>query len=378
MPRERSVGLGQPSPSDGVGVGRGDRLEEGDGRRLVAVAGPAERGGVEPVVAAVRGRRRRRAGPRRSPARRSWPPRGGRSRPCPWPGRGRRWRSRRSRAGRPPRPRGADPSWRRRGRGPDAPRRPGPRGRRDGSSRSSRSTAASSPASTAATRASTGSSVGTATPAATSTSSISGAPWSRASSIGVRPTVARRHPERSGRERRADVDAVVDQQPDPVGHAVGHGPRELAAEQLGRRVDGVTEASPPWTAVAASEPELEQQHEVRVVGLEHAVVERLPVVGVGAGFEEQASERQRVRVVRLRVRSALATAERAGERGERRGESVPEVARVRVGAGVEELPGDGQHVGLVDGGIEPRVGEVQRAAPTRRDRPRAGRRGGRR
>ena len=138
------------------------------------------------------------------------------------------------------------------------------------------------------------------------------------------------------------------------------------AEQLGRRIDRVAEPGPPRPAVALSEPELEQQHEVGVVGLEHAVVEGLAVVGVGAGFEQQAGEGAARAGGGAGRRSALPAAERAGERGERRGEPVPEVAAVGIGAGVEQQPGDAEDGGLVRGAVESGVGEVEQRRPTER------------
>ena len=88
-------------------------------------------------------------------------------------------------------------------------------------------------------------------------------------------------------ERRDQVDAVVDEQPHPVDHAVGDRPRSWPRTSS----VGVSSASPsrasPGTAVTGAEAELEEQLQVVVVGLEHAVVERLPVVRIGAGIEQE-------------------------------------------------------------------------------------------
>jgi len=75
---------------------------------------------------------------------------------------------------------------------------------------------------------------------------------------------------------------VVDEQPDPFGHAVGESPAEFAAHHLLRRIQGVAHPGLPRTAVAAAEAELEQQLQVVVARLEHPVVQGLAVVGVGA------------------------------------------------------------------------------------------------
>jgi hypothetical protein len=82
-------------------------------------------------------------------------------------------------------------------------------------------------------------------------------------------------------ERGGDVDAVADQQPDSFGQAVRDGPGELAAEHLGRGVGGIAEPPAPWPAVAGAQAELEEELQVVVARLEHPVVQRLAVVGVG-------------------------------------------------------------------------------------------------
>ena len=104
-------------------------------------------------------------------------------------------------------------------------------------------------------------------------------------------------------ERRDQVDAVADQQPDPFGQAVGDGPGKLAVEHFGRRVQGSAEPPAPRAAAAGAEAELEEQLQVVVAGLEHPVVKSLAVVGVGAGFQQQAAEGERVRVPRLADRA---------------------------------------------------------------------------
>ena len=103
-----------------------------------------------------------------------------------------------------------------------------------------------------------------------------------------------------------------------------------------------------------------------VVGfLEHPVVEGLPVVRVGAGLEQQPGQRVGMLVRRLVV-PVLAAAERPGQRGERRGQPLPEVAGIRVGAGIEQQPGADQAVALGRLVGQPAVAEVEQWRPTER------------
>ncbi len=64
-------------------------------------------------------------------------------------------------------------------------------------------------------------------------------------------------------------------------------------------VDRVAEAGAPRPAVALPEPVPEEQHEVVVVGSELPVLQRLAVVGIGAGVEEQLGEGEGVRMLGL-------------------------------------------------------------------------------
>jgi hypothetical protein len=116
---------------------------------------------------------------------------------------------------------------------------------------------------------------------------------------------------------------------------------------------------PPPT-VAGSETELEQQREPGVVSVPVAVVEGLRVVGIRAGPEQQPSERQLIRVGR---RVAVASAERSSERGERRAEPLPQVARIRIGAVVEQDTSRLERVVSRSGGTKPGVCEVQERLP---------------
>jgi hypothetical protein len=101
-----------------------------------------------------------------------------------------------------------------------------------------------------------------------------------------------------------------------------------------------------------------------------SVVQRLAVVGVGTGLEQQAGQRGRVRVPRLTHWTELTLAEDAGQYGKRSRQAVPEVTGVRVGAGLEQEPGGAEHGSLADTGIVAGVGQVeQRLPPVRAARP---------
>jgi hypothetical protein len=63
-------------------------------------------------------------------------------------------------------------------------------------------------------------------------------------------------------------------------------PGELAADHLRRSVERVAESPAPRAAVSGAQAELEEQLKVVVARLEHPVVERLPVVRVGACLEQ--------------------------------------------------------------------------------------------
>ena len=140
------------------------------------------------------------------------------------------------------------------------------------------------------------------------------------------------------------------------------GPVELAAHHLGRRLGGVAEPLPPDAPVPGTQAVLEEQLEVAVVPPEHPVVERLPVVRVRAAVEEEPGQRLPLRMPRLAPRTLLALAEAAGQRGERRGQPLPQVPRGRVGTRVEEQPGGGDGVTLGNPGVD----EVHQRHPAER------------
>ena len=135
---------------------------------------------------------------------------------------------------------------------------------------------------------------------------------------------------------------------------------QLLVDHLARGCVRLSEQPVPPSAVAGAEPEFEQQLEPAVVAVPVAVVESLPVVGIGAGLEQQPRERQ---LVRMRRGIALAAAKRPGQRGERRAEALPQVAGVRVRAVVEQYARRRQRVPSGSGGAEARVGEIQERLP---------------
>jgi hypothetical protein len=118
-------------------------------------------------------------------------------------------------------------------------------------------------------------------------------------------------------ERRAEVDAVIDQQPYPGGLVVLDRPAKLDAQHPRGRVQ-VLDPGPPHAAIAGAESVLEQQLQVPVIRLEHPVVKGLGIVGVGTRVEQQPAQRLPVGMTGLAPLAELAVAEHAGEQGERR------------------------------------------------------------
>ena len=100
----------------------------------------------------------------------------------------------------------------------------------------------------------------------------------------------------------------------------------------------------------------QQRAEVAVVGPELPIVKGLVVVGVGAGGQQQLRQLHRLR---MRWFVPFAAAERAGQRGERRGQPLPEESAVRIGAGVQEHPKRAD--GLAD--AQPGIAEVEQWRP---------------
>jgi hypothetical protein len=152
-----------------------------------------------------------------------------------------------------------------------------------------------------------------------------------------------------------DVHTVLGEQGDTVALVVDDRPGQQTAEHLCGRLEGFTQQPVPRAAGVAAEAVLEQQHEVVVVAAEHAVVEGLPVVGVGASLQQQPGKGAGVRMPGLAV---FSIAEYAGEHGKGSGQGMPETAIVGVRASVEEQPGRLQRDPQVNVGVVAGVGLV--------------------
>ncbi|MDQ1417458.1 MAG: hypothetical protein QOF81_3071 [Acidimicrobiaceae bacterium] len=85
---------------------------------------------------------------------------------------------------------------------------------------------------------------------------------------------------------------MVGQEAHPPCQSVGDRPRKLAPDELVWVFEDVAQPSMPGAVSAGPEAELEEKLQVVVVGLEHTVVQRLGVVGVGAAFEQEAAKSQ--------------------------------------------------------------------------------------
>lgn len=114
---------------------------------------------------------------------------------------------------------------------------------------------------------------------------------------------------------------MLGQQPHPVGHAVCDGPGQLAAQRAGRAPQGLAQPAQPGAARVLAQPELEEQLQVVVARLEHPVVQRLGVVGIGARGEQQPGQRLCAGMPGLPHRAQLTLGEHAGQHGERAGQA---------------------------------------------------------
>ena len=123
---------------------------------------------------------------------------------------------------------------------------------------------------------------------------------------------------------------VRDKHSRPGDVVLAHRPPQLVVEH---------EALPghPVDPVPAVQSVLEQDFETAVAGFEHAIVQRLSVVRIRAGVEEQSSQCLPLRVRRLVYRALLPLTECAGQRG-KPVVAAPEVEGVRVGAALDEEP----------------------------------------
>ena len=196
----------------------------------------------------------------------------------------------------------------------------------------------------------------------------------------VAGTPRRRHARRASgrRQRRQDVHPVADQQPRPAARSRGRSPTELPGQHLRRRLQRRPAASGHGPLVVPAEAELEQQLQMIVVRPEHPVVQRLSVVGIGAGGS-----------------NSRASGSACGCRGCLPGpcspspntpvstvngrQPEPQVAGVRVGTGVEQQSRAAQEPApRVRRAVHPGVRQVQQRRPTVRPgrpgrRPRVGR-----
>src|SRR5262245_756470 len=110
-----------------------------------------------------------------------------------------------------------------------------------------------------------------------------------------------------------------------------------------------------------------------VVRLEVAVVQRLRVVRIGARIEEQPRQRLASRVRQL-VPVVLASAEGAGERGERI-RALPEEAGVGIGAALEQHTYDVERRTMRSDIVQSRVAGVEQRLPRKWTAPRVDQRG---
>jgi hypothetical protein len=159
-----------------------------------------------------------------------------------------------------------------------------------------------------------------------------------------------------------DWRAVRDQQSHPSEEVPARRGAEFLDEQLLRAVEAVAEALVPWATAILAEAMLEQQFEVIVTGMEVTVVERLAVVRVGAGVEQEARQRMRMCVRRLVV-AVLAFAEGTGQGRKRRYIAMPEEAGIRVGAVRQQGPCRCQGRVLGVHGIQAGVAGVEQRLP---------------
>ena len=161
----------------------------------------------------------------------------------------------------------------------------------------------------------------------------------------------------------AHVDAVCDEELDAFHEAVRGGEEQLVVEHLRRFGKRRPEPLRPGAPVRLAQAVLEQEPQVVVVRLELPVVQRLRVVRIGAGVEQQPCQLRALLVGRL-IDRVLAASERAGERGERRVvHAVPEVAGVGIGAVLQQESGNVERRVARLVAVEARVARVEQRLP---------------
>ena len=189
--------------------------------------------------------------------------------------------------------------------------------------------------------------------------------------------LARRAPADDRMPHAAPVqvdDAARDEQAHAIHMVVARGPDQgVLRHLLGCQVRG-SQARMPGTARAPAEAVLQQQLEMAATRVERAVVDRLRIVRVGPRLEQGDRE---LLFELMRRRIALTLSERPGERRERV-HALPQVARVGIGAMLQEQASNLERRVAGLGAVEARVRRVQQRLPAMRPafRPRRRRIGG--
>lgn len=132
------------------------------------------------------------------------------------------------------------------------------------------------------------------------------------------------------------VDSMPCEQFQPVGEPVLGGPVDLPPPHLLTGLHGLAQAEFPRARPGIGQPVGEQQLQMRIVGAKHPVVEGLLIHRVCAALQQNGGQRFGEGVPGLTSRPLLTLAEHPRQRGERSGQTAPEVSRVRIGAGVQK------------------------------------------
>ena len=158
------------------------------------------------------------------------------------------------------------------------------------------------------------------------------------------------------------VRSVVDEKLRPIQMVFAYRPGQLVAKGLIRvvAVFAILSGDQPVALAHRPQPMFQQHGETLATRREHGVVERLTVVAIGPGVEQQPGKRDALLVRRLVDRSHLALAEGTGQRREPVLAS-PHVVTVRVGAAFDEQPRDGQR--RLAGQVEARIASVEQRLP---------------
>jgi hypothetical protein len=155
--------------------------------------------------------------------------------------------------------------------------------------------------------------------------------------------------------------------------SVCSGPLQLAAPHLRPGLHPVSEAPLPRARTRIGQAVAKQQLQMCVVRLEHAVVQRLLIHRMRSAAQQQLGQLWFGHVPGLAPRTLLAFPEDAGERGERRGQTLPQKAGVRIGSGIQKRCRTSQHIG--NRAARPAVAQIQQRLPAHRAAPHRGRGG---